>query len=214
MNRAAIYLPRILSHEGGFVDHPDDPGGATNRGVTIGTLRKLGIDKDGDGDSDVADLRKLTEADAATVFKRFYADPVQADLLPVGVDYAVVDFAVNSGPSRAAQHLQRALGVEADGHIGPKTVAAAAKSDPAALINAICDSRLRFMQGLKTWRTFGKGWTRRVEQVRREALADHAGAKSAPPAPIPTAKPAGPAPKPGIWAAITAIIASIFGGKK
>ncbi len=181
MTRSDEYMPRILRHEGGFVNHPSDPGGATNRGVTIGTLRKLGIDKDGDGDSDVADLRMLTEADAAKVFKRFYADPVQADLLPVGLDYAMTDFAVNSGPTRAALHLQRILGVTADGHIGPQTLAAVAKRDPADLIEALSESRLRFLRALKTWPTFGNGWQRRVDDVRREALDD---ARRLPPTPV------------------------------
>jgi len=68
MSRASVYIPRILKHEGGFVDHPKDPGGATNRGVTIGTLKRLGIDVNGDGDSDIADLRNLRESDAVRVF--------------------------------------------------------------------------------------------------------------------------------------------------
>ena len=213
MNRAAIYIPRILKHEGGFVNHPRDPGGATNRGVTIGTLRKLGIDKDGDGDSDIADLRLLTEADAVAVFKRFYADAVQADLLPVGLDYAMTDFAVNSGPGRAAQHLQRILGVEADGHIGPKTIAALAGTLTPALINALCDSRMRFLRGLPTWPDFGRGWTARVEAVRREALADAALTPkpvAVSPAPDTVVKPAPAGEYPGFWAAIIAIIASFF----
>ena len=217
MTRAAIYIPRILKHEGGFVNHPRDPGGATNRGVTIGTLRKLGIDKDGDGDSDIADLRALTEADAVAVFKRFYADAVQADLLPIGLDYAMTDFAVNSGPGRAAQHLQRILGVEADGHIGPKTIAALAGTLTPALINALCDSRMRFLRGLPTWPDFGRGWTARVEAVRREALADAALTPkpvAVSPAPDTVVKPAQAGEYPGFWAAIVAIIASFFGGKK
>ena len=176
MSRANEYMPRILAHEGGFVNNPKDPGGATNRGVTIGTLRKLGIDKDGDGDSDVVDLKLLTATDAAMVFKRFYADPVQADLLPVGLDYAVTDFAVNSGPSRAAQHLQRILGVQADGHIGPKTIAALAGRNVVDLISAISASRLKFMRNLPTWATFGKGWQARVDAVRADAIRDAMGA--------------------------------------
>ena len=161
----------ILKHEGGFVDHPRDPGGATNRGVTIGTLRSLGMDLDGDGDVDVTDLKRLTEADAVKVYKRFYWDKVEGDALPSGVDYTVADFAVNSGPSRAAQHLQRALGVSADGEIGPVTIAAALKADPAKVIAAVNDSRLRFMQGLSIWPTFKNGWTRRVNEVRAQSLA-------------------------------------------
>jgi lysozyme family protein len=161
----------ILQHEGGFVDHPRDPGGATNRGVTIGTLRQLGMDLDGDRDVDVSDLRALTEADAASVFKRFYWDKVEADLLPSGIDYAVADFAVNAGPTRAAQHLQRALGVKDDGDIGPITIEAARKANAAAIIDRVCDSRLAFKRGLSTWATFGRGWTARVAGVRVTAKA-------------------------------------------
>lgn len=174
MKRYQEYMPRILKHEGGFVNHPKDPGGATNRGVTIATLRRLGIDKDGDGDSDLVDLKALTADDAATVFKRFYGDAVQADLLPRGLDYAMADFAVNSGPSRAAQHLQRILGVPADGHIGPATLAAVAKRDAADLIEALHQSRLRFLRNLKAWATFGRGWQARIDEVRRLALDDAA----------------------------------------
>lgn len=164
----------ILKHEGGFVDHPKDPGGATNRGVTIGTLRRLGMDLDGDGDIDVTDLKRLTEDDAVKVYKRFYWDKVEADLLPSGLDYTIADFAVNSGPSRAAQHLQRALGVATDGDIGPITVAASQASDVKKVVDAVCDSRLRFMRGIKggaMWKTFGRGWQRRVDEVRETSVS-------------------------------------------
>jgi lysozyme family protein len=172
VSRAAIYIPLILKHEGGFVNHPKDPGGATNWGVTIGTLKRLKIDVDGDGDSDIVDLRNLRESDAVRVFKLFYADAVKADFLPPGLDYAMTDFAVNSGPGRAAQHLQRILGVEADGDIGPKTLAAVAQADAAALIVALSESRLRFMRSLPIWDTFKNGWTARVADVQRQALLD------------------------------------------
>lgn len=194
MNRSNTYMPRILAHEGGLVNNPNDPGGWTNRGVTIGTLKKLGIDKDGDGDSDLADLKLLTAADAAKVFKRFYADHVQADLLPIGLDYAMTDFAVNSGPTRAAEHLQRILGVAVDGHIGPQTLAKVAQCDAKALIVALSESRLRFLRNLKTWGTFGAGWQRRVFEVQAAALNDADGATK--PAPIKSLPPKPPATAP------------------
>ncbi len=164
-------LPLFLKHEGGFVNHPKDPGGATNKGVTIGTLKRLGIDVDGDGDSDITDLRNLRHEDVARVYKLFYWDAVKGDLLPPGLDYAVADFGINSGPARAAKHLQKVVGVAQDGDIGPKTLAAVAARDPQDIINALCDSRLRFLKALKTWGTFGKGWGRRVAEVRAVALA-------------------------------------------
>lgn len=166
----ASSLKKVLVHEGGYVNHPDDPGGPTNKGVTIGTLRRLGIDVDGDGDSDIADLKGLRPQDLERVYKPFYWDAVRADLLPPGLDYAMFDFAVNSGPRRAAEHLQRILVVEVDGDVGPKTLAAVAKRDPVELINALCDSRMRFLRGLRGWKPFGKGWTRRVTELQADAL--------------------------------------------
>lgn len=173
-----LWLFEVLKHEGGFVDHPKDPGGATNKGITIGTLKRLGIDVDGDGDSDIADLKALRHSDVARVYRLFYWDAVRGDLLPSGVDFAVADFAVNSGVARASQHLQRALGVKDDGSIGPKTVDAATRADAAQIINRVCDSRLAFMKqakdkrtGEKLWPHFKNGWSRRVAEVRAASLA-------------------------------------------
>jgi len=163
-------LVLVLAHEGGFSDHPKDPGGATNKGVTIGTLKRLGIDVDGDGDSDIVDLKNLAMPHLDRIYRQFYWNVVQGDAMPSGLDYAVFDFAVNSGPSRAASYLQRGLGVQDDGDIGPKTIAALDGKDAKAMINALCDRRMAFLRQLKTWQTFGKGWTRRVEEVRAKAL--------------------------------------------
>lgn len=163
-------LREVLRHEGGFVNHPADPGGATNLGITIGTARALGIDVDGDGDTDILDIKKLRISDAAKVYRAHYWDKIDGDYLPSGVDFAVFDFAVNSGVGRASRFLQQCLGVGVDGDIGPKTVEAAQKMDAAMLINALCDRRMAFLRSLKTFGTFGKGWTRRVKEVRAFSL--------------------------------------------
>ena len=158
-------LALVLKHEGGFVDHPKDPGGATNKGVTIGTFRAY-VKPNGT----VADLKKITDAQVATVYRRHYWDAVAGAELPDGVDYAVFDFAVNSGPARAAKTLQKVVGSPQDGKVGPATLKATRTLMPATVIHELCDDRMVFLRRLKTWATFGKGWTRRVTEVRSEAL--------------------------------------------
>lgn len=164
-------LSLVLKHEGGYVNHPADPGGATNLGITIGTAKRYGVDMDSDGDTDILDIKKLTVAAASKIYKGEYWNKVSGDLLPSGLDYAVFDFAVNSGVSRAGKFLQGLLGVTQDGQIGPKTVAALDGKNAGDLINALCDNRLAFMKSLSTWKTFGKGWNSRVSGVRAAALA-------------------------------------------
>lgn len=156
--------PHLLKHEGGYVDHPKDPGGATNMGVTRDTLsdwRGHYVSKE--------DVRNLSVDEAHSIYKARYWDAVKGDQLPLGVDYATYDFAVNSGPSRAIKELQKVAGVEADGAIGPVTLDAVSKMDARSVVNRLCDRRLSFMRSIKggsLWKTFGKGWSRRVADVR------------------------------------------------
>lgn len=206
MTRAEICIPRILKHEGGFVDHPSDPGGATNKGITIATFRRY-IKPNGTA----ADLKRLTTDQAVVVYKRQYWDAVSADLLPHGVDYCVADFAVNSGPSRGAKELQRIVGASVDGKIGPQTIAAVRKMAPKDIIRQLCARRLAFMRSLKggkLWVSFGRGWQRRVDDVLKHSLFDAGRAASQatlvhPGAPITT-----PAPT-GFWA----FLQRLFGAK-
>lgn len=159
-------LSLVLKHEGGWADHPKDPGGATMRGVTLGTFRqyvKPNATKE--------ELRKITDQQIATVYRRHYWDKVAGAELPDGIDYAVFDFAVNSGPDRAAKYLQKVVGAKQDGRIGPATIKATRSILPANIIHSLCDDRLEFLKRLKTWPTFGKGWSNRVRDVRTEALA-------------------------------------------
>ena len=98
---------------------------------------------------------------------------MHGDELPSGLNYAVFDFGVNSGPSRAAKYLQALVGVSQDGKIGPQTIGAVWSKDPSDLINRLCDNRLGFMKrirGGKLWKTFGRGWSRRVSEVRSKSL--------------------------------------------
>ncbi|MET7247859.1 glycosyl hydrolase 108 family protein [Methylobacterium sp. EM32] len=162
-------LPLVLTHEGGWSDDPADPGGATNLGVTIGTL-SLWLGRP----ATRAEVRALTPASVAPLYQRRFWDAIQGDALPTGLDYALFDFAVNSGPKRAVIGLQRALGIADDGRLGPVTLAALQGRDVPALVNALCDGRLAFLRALSTWPRFGRGWGRRVEEVRAAALVLHA----------------------------------------
>lgn len=174
-------FPLVIKHEGGYVDDPQDPGGATNLGVTIGTL-SLWLGRP----ATKAEVKALTVATVAPIYRRNYWDKVQGDALPAGLGYALFDFAVNSGPKRAVIGLQRALKVADDGRLGPITLAAVAKHKPADLIDALCDGRLVFLRDLSTWPRYGKGWSRRVEEVRKAALAMAAEPVPAAPAKCPT----------------------------
>jgi lysozyme family protein len=158
-------IPLVLAHEGKFVNDPHDPGGATNLGVTIGTAKAIGLDVDGDGDTDIIDIKLLKPADAAKVYKRFYWDAVCGDLLPSGVDYTVFDFAVNSGVSRAAKVLQASLGAYPDGHVGPKTLGAVGLYPAKEIIRRVNEDRMAFLKSLPTFSRYGRGWSTRVKAV-------------------------------------------------
>jgi lysozyme family protein len=160
-------LAKMLAHEGGFVNHPQDPGGMTNLGVTKRVWEEwVGHEVD------EKQMRALTPETVAPLYKRKYWDAVRADDLVAGVDYCVFDVAVNSGPGRAVKFLQSSINVTADGGFGPATLAAVKKAeeDPTRLIEMYCAKRLEFLQSLKTFETFGKGWSRRVAEVKDEAL--------------------------------------------
>lgn len=211
MDRADTCIRRILTHEGGWANDPRDPGGATNLGVTIGTLKRLGMDLDGDGDTDIADLRQLEVEDAVRVYRHFYWNKVEADLLPVGVDYATADFAVNSGVQRASRYLQRVVGAKQDGDVGPKTLAAVEAMDPEQIVRELCDARMAFLRGLSHWNTYGNGWTRRVSDVEDDALSDMRSQRAPEPHKPTPATPA-PSKRPvGLWASLMAALRSLFG---
>jgi lysozyme family protein len=199
-------LALVLKSEGGFVNDPRDPGGATNKGVTIATYRQY-VKSNGT----VADLKALTTAQAGIVYKKQYWDAVRGDDLPDGVDYSVFDFAVNSGPSRSAKMLQGVLGVVQDGQIGPATLSAVKGKAQSSIINTLCDNRLSFLKRLPTWGTFGKGWSSRVASVRAESLK-MTGQAPQKPVQAPAAKPAAtqPAKPQSLWAILLALFSRIF----
>lgn len=193
----AACLDEVLSHEGGYVNHPSDPGGETNMGISKRSYPKENI-------------KGMTRARAAEIYRRDFWKPVRGDDLPVGLDLVAFDPAVNSGVSRGAKWLQGALGVAQDGKIGLATLAAAHKADPAQVIDRACDLRLAWLRTLPTWKTFGKGWSRRVESVREAAKAMAHVKAPATPRPVPKPAPARGAPAGGgVIAVVVAAIAAL-----
>jgi lysozyme family protein len=146
----------LLGHEGDFSDHAADPGGKTRFGITEAVARQAGY---------TGDMRALPVDLAKRIYLDSYWRPVRADDLPPGVRYIVFDGAVNSGPAQSALWLQRALGVTADGVIGPRTLAAAYAKDAQQLKTAILAQRLRFMTSLTNWPAFSRGWARRIADL-------------------------------------------------
>lgn len=157
-------LQLVLEHEGGYVNHPKDPGGATNKGVTQAVYDAYRKVRGRPSQS----VKFITDEELRAIYKFQYWDKVHGDFLPTGLDYAVFDFAVNSGVSRASKYLQAVVGVAQDGVIGARTLAAI--TNPVSIINALLDRRMGFLRNLGTFLTFGKGWTKRVQGVRANAL--------------------------------------------
>lgn len=154
---------RVIGHEGGYSDHPDDPGGQTMWGVTIAVARANGY---------AGAMRDMPREVAKGIYRSQYWDKVQADSMPFAVAFQVFDAAVNHGTGQAAKFLQRAAGVADDGIIGPKTLAAVAARGAAALLLLFNAEREQFYTDLKTWPSFGKGWSRRVVANLRYAAGD------------------------------------------
>lgn len=155
----------VIIHEGGYVDNPKDPGGATNLGCTKAVWEKFvghEVTKD--------DIKALTKEDVKPLYKRNYWDAIHGDELPSGLDYAMFDCAINSGVSRASKFIQSIVGVPTDGAIGNNTIFAISQINPVTLITEFSDKRQAFLESLATFSTFGKGWTRRVQEVRSKAL--------------------------------------------
>jgi lysozyme family protein len=166
----------VFPHEGGYSNHPDDPGGPTNHGITLAVARRYWK-----ADATAADLRAMPKSVAEDIYRRHYAAPLRYDDLPAGVDYCVLDYGIHSGVARAGKVLRRVLGLpDHDWRVTDDVLRAVATHDAPALIGAVCDERLAFLRRLKTWPVFGRGWARRVREVRTLALelARHAPAQA------------------------------------
>lgn len=164
-----LALEELLKHEGGYVNHPRDPGGITNLGVTKRTYeawKKRPVSEQ--------EMRELTPSKVGPLYYQKYWLPVKAEHLPPGVALHVFDFGVNAGPRRAIRYLQKAVGVPADGLYGPITKKAVnnylAKHGDTKLIKRYADLRMKYYRSLPIFDTFGRGWTRRVNEVTEKAL--------------------------------------------
>lgn len=148
-------MEQVFKHEGGYVNDKRDPGGETKYGISKRAHPR-------------EDIRGLTKERAREIYRASYWKQVRGDDLNAGVDLAVMDVAVNSGVSRGGKLFQQALGFKGtsvDGQIGPKTLKAHDDKNPVELVKAICARRMSFLKGLRTWKTFSKGWSRRVAEV-------------------------------------------------
>lgn len=156
-NNFDIAVEIILKHEGGYVNHPDDPGGETNYGISKRAYPDV-------------DIANLTKEDATAIYKRDYWDRISGDDLPFAVGIVVVDYAVNSGVSRASKALQLAVGATVDGVIGPMTLDAVRAHSEKSVVTQVTHLRQQFVRGLITYETFKNGWERRIEETRNFAL--------------------------------------------
>ena len=156
-------LKQVLKYEGGYVDHPKDPGGPTNKGVTQAVYDNWRKSQN----LSIQSVRAIADSEVAAIYKNLYWDRISGDLLPSGVDFAVFDFAVNSGVSRAAKTLQSVVGVTQDGVIGPATI----QATNTYVAMTVTNKRLAFMQSLSIWSTFGKGWSARIADVKAQIIA-------------------------------------------
>lgn len=164
-NREAAIL-RVLAHEGGYTNHPSDPGGPTNWGITIYDARAYWK-----AAATAADVKAMPREVALAIYKAKYWDALRCDDMPAGLDYCLFDYGVNSGIARAARVINRVTGAAgASSKVTDATLARIALRDAEALINSVCNERTAFLKSLKTWPVFGKGWGRRVTEVRAAAL--------------------------------------------
>lgn len=159
-------LRRLLAHEGGYTNHPSDPGGPTNFGITIHDYRKYVKPN-----ATAADVRAMSVGQAKAIYRAKYWKAQRCDELPAGVDYSVFDYGVNSGIGRSGKVLRRIVGLADTTHVvTDEVLRAVARRDPKALVVAINDERLAFLKRLKTWPVFGKGWGARVAAVKSVSL--------------------------------------------
>jgi lysozyme family protein len=161
----AACMTFMLQAEGGFVDNPDDPGGATNEGITLATLQRHFPN------DTVADLKAMSDATRDDIYRRDYWNAVAGDALPSGVDLTVFDFGVNAGPRRSVRMMQEAIGVDADGQVGPITLARLGQMGASGVITRLGQMQAAYYRAEDDFDEFGKGWLARTTRRQAAALA-------------------------------------------
>lgn len=168
-------LDRLMQEEGGFVNDPKDPGGATNMGITLATLRACHWDVNNDGEIDATDIRDLQPDQARSIARSRYWDRCRCDELPSLVNELVFDFAYHSGPTAAIKGLQRAAGIVDDGLIGTGTLHAVCQQTSDEMACRVMDERNRLLvrsidprTGQPLWPVYGKGWNRRLFRLHMD----------------------------------------------
>ena len=160
-------LDLVLKEEGGYTNDAADPGGPTNWGITIKDARLYWK-----ANATAADVKAMPLSAAKLIYRKEYWNAMQCDMLPNGIDYSIMDYGVNSGIGRAGKVLRRALGLSDNvSSINQSVLDACAKADKVKVINYINSERLAFLQSLKTWKDFGRGWGPRVARVKARSLA-------------------------------------------
>jgi lysozyme family protein len=159
----SVAVERVLGHEGGYVNHPADPGGETNWGITIGTARENGY---------MGDMKTMNRNEAIVIYKRAFWDKNLCNEMPFAVAFQVFDGCVNHGAGNAARWLQKAVGAHVDGSIGKETVYKTNASDPVKTILNMSAERMLFYTGIPQWNHFGKGWINRMAGNARYAAID------------------------------------------
>ncbi len=207
-NYKAFVDRMITKYEGGYGWDAKDPGGPTKYGITCYDLAEHRHQHMNSMSVWAPLVRAMTLQEAEDIYATKYATSCRFDDLVSGADCAVLDFGVNSGPSRAIKYAQGIVGTTQDGVLGPITLAAINKMDPNHFIDAYCDARLRFLRGLNTWSTFGHGWSSRVTDLRaycHHLTTVHAPVPVAtqvstpPPAPPPPVPPSGKGMQLSLW---------------
>lgn len=163
-------LMAVRRWEGGLVDHPSDPGGITKWGISIRFLRGIGFDVNGDGIVNGQDIKDLSKDQMKALYMKHFWQPCHCDELPIGLDLAVFDCAVNQGVGRAIRLFQKAAGVKADGIIGSNTMGAAWATPPKVLLADFMARRAVHYSGLRNVVVFGLGWYRRLFDIHQRSL--------------------------------------------